>query len=143
VNGFFPPAVYGAMLAATVAGQLLGMAVDALALARHVLWVPLALSVVLEALVGARVGAARVGHRLTNAERARLSVQYTVGLAAVSIPLAGWIAASRTAPARLFAGGGVSLHRVTVALGLVLALAAACTMVRYALMTVFSWRRSS
>lgn len=143
MTGFFPPVVYGAMLAATIAGQFLGMTVDALALARHVLWVPLAFSVVLEALVGARLGAARVGHPLTSAERARLSVQYTVGLTAVSIPLAGWIAASKATHGRLFAGGDASLHRVAVALGLVLAVAALCTMVRYALMTVFSWRRTS
>lgn len=140
---FFPPVVYGAMFAATIAGQFLGMFVDALVLARHVLWVPLAVSAVLEALVGVRFGAARVGHPLTSAERARLSVQYTGGLVLVSIPLAGWIAASTAAPARIFAGGDVSLDRVVVAFGLVLAVAAAYTIVRYALMAVFSWRRSS
>ncbi len=139
--GSIPFAVYGAMLAATVVGQFLGMAVDALAIGRHVLWVPLAFSLVLEAVVGALFGASRVGHPLTAGERARLSTYYSVGLVALSVPLAGWIAASKAAPGQqLFAGGDASLRDVAVSLGLVLAVAIIYTALRYALMTLFTRR---
>jgi hypothetical protein len=136
VLGSIPFVVYGAMLAATVAGQFLGIAVDALAIGRHVVWVPLAFSVVLEAVVGARFGAARVGHPLTAPERARLSLYYSAGLLALSVPLAGWIAASKATPAQL-AGAG-SGPQLLVALALVLAVAAAWTAIRYVLMTIFT-----
>ena len=77
--------------AARSAGQFLGIGVDALAArAARVLWVPLAFSVVLEALVGRalRRGAPRAT-RLTLAERGRLSAYYSLGLAALSLPLVG------------------------------------------------------
>ncbi len=58
----FPIPVYAAMLAATVAGQVLGIALDAVVLHARTLWVPLACSLLLESLVAARQGAARLGH---------------------------------------------------------------------------------
>jgi hypothetical protein len=141
--GSFPFAVYGAMLVATVAGQFLGIAVDALAIGRHVLWVPLAFSLLLEAVVGARFGASRVGHPLTAPERARLSTYYSVGLVALSVPLAGWIVASKAAPGQqLFAGGDSSLRDVSVSFALVLAAAIIYTALRFALMTLFTRRRA-
>ena len=92
--GPVPPLVYVAMFAGTIAGQMLGMALDAALRAvsgggRH-LWLPLACSAVLEALLGARLGAARLGRALTPAECARVSLFYSAALGALSLPLLVW-----------------------------------------------------
>lgn len=137
--GPFPVALYAAMLAATIAGQFLGIGVDVLAFGRKVLWVPLAISVLLEAIVAARVGAASMGHELTRAQRGRLSAYYSLGLAAITLPLAVWVAAS----------GGRSLvpalatRDVTQALVVVLAGFAAVTLLRWGLMSLFTRRGAS
>jgi hypothetical protein len=79
--------VYVAMFGGTVAGQVVGMLLDALLLGRRVLWVPLACSLLFEAIAGARVG------RPANASAsARLSARYSLVLGAVSLPLAAWTA---------------------------------------------------
>jgi hypothetical protein len=131
--GSFPVALYAAMLAATVAGQFLGIGVDVLALGRKALWVPLALSVLLEALVAARFGAASMGRELTGAQRGRLSAYYSLGLAAITLPLAVWVAAS----------DGRSLAPTVRALAIVLVGFAAATLLRWALMSLFTRRRPS
>ncbi|HEY8087646.1 MAG TPA: hypothetical protein VIF09_07375 [Polyangiaceae bacterium] len=138
----FPIAVYAAMLGGTVGGQFLGMAVDTLALGRRILWVPLACSVLLEALVGARFGASRVGHRLAPPERLRLSLHYSLGLAGLSIPLVLWLSASHASAEQLAAAGGATPGDVLFAAGEVLLLLAACTVVRTALMALFTGRRA-
>ncbi len=125
--------VYAAMLTATVGGQLCGIGLDALIGAHH-LWIPLSFSVLLEALAGARAGAARSRRALTSRESARVSVTYSLGLALVSVPLAVWIVASHPA------GGafeGVTFARV--ALGL--AVLVLCTCARWVLMVGFAPRR--
>ena len=101
------------------------------------MWVPLAVSVLLEAIVGARFGAARLGHELTRAQRGRLSATYSIGLAAVTLPLAGWVAAARTGTTDIRA---LATRDVVEAVVVVLAAFAAATLVRYALMTVFTRR---
>jgi hypothetical protein len=134
--GPVPVAVYAAMLGATIAGQLVGISADALALGRRVMWVPLACSIVLEALVGARFGAARLGRRLKAGECARVSAYYSACLAALSLPLAAWTVASNRG-----LGGGSSSHDAARALGTALVALAAATVVRYALMTLVSTAR--
>jgi len=133
-----PLVVYGAMFGATVAGQVLGIAVEAALLRSHALWIPLALSVVLEAVVGARYGSARVGHVLTSGERARVSMNYSLALAALSLPLAGWIAASGATREAILAGP--SAHTVAVVLATCVSALLAVTVARWVLMTVFSPR---
>jgi len=137
-----PFAVYAAMLGGTLVGQVLGVAVDALVLGRRVLWVPLVFSVVLEAILGARVGAARAGHRLTPRERVGISLRYSAGLLFFSIPLGLWVLASSAAPGTPL-GNGVSARDVVVAGGTVLAVATVYTAVRTALMGLFDRRRAS
>jgi hypothetical protein len=137
--GSFPIALYAAMLAATIAGQFLGIGVDALAIGRKVLWIPLALSVLLEAIVAARFGAARLGHELTPRQSGRLSAYYSLGLGAITLPLAVWVAASdgrSLLPA-------VATRDVVQALVVVLAGFAAVTLLRWALMSLFTRRRAS
>jgi hypothetical protein len=134
-----PLAVYPAMLGGTIAGQFVGMGFDALALGTHVLWVPLACSVVLEAAVAARYGAARMGHPLTRSQRGRLSIYYSLGLAGLSLPLAGWLAVSKAsredAPGVRFAPHDVAVWAAILLAGLVV-----YTALRYALMTAFAPR---
>jgi hypothetical protein len=137
--GSFPVALYAAMLAATIAGQFLGIGVDVLAIGRKVLWVPLALSVLLEAIVAARFGAARMGHELTRAQSGRLSAYYSLGLGAVTLPLAVWVAASdgrKLDP-------GLATRDVMQALVIVLAGFAAITLLRWGLMSLFTRRSAS
>jgi hypothetical protein len=135
--GSFPVALYAAMLAATIAGQFLGIGVDVLAIGRKVLWVPLALSVLLEAIVAARFGAARMGQELTSGQRGRLSAYYSIGLAAVTLPLAMWVAASDRGS---LAFAPMATHDVVQALVIVVAGFAAVTLLRWGLMSLFARR---
>ena len=100
---------YPAMLAGTVAGQLVGIGIDA-GLGTRTLWIPLVCSVVLEAVVGARFGA-RGGPPLDAQRCARVSWTYSLVLAGVSLPLLVWIAASHAAAV----AGGVGYSFVTPA----------------------------
>lgn len=131
--GPVPIVVYAAMFGATVVGQLVGMAADAVALGRRWLWVPLVCSVMLEALVGARLGGARIGRPLTWSECARVSAYYSIGLAALSVPLAVWTLASNHG-----LRAGVSSHAVVWALGVALAALIGATALRQAIMTLLS-----
>jgi len=135
--GSVPIVVYAAMLGATVAGQLLGMTLDAFVLGRHVLWIPAACSVALEALVGARLGSARAGRSLTAAECWRSSAYYSIGLAAISLPLWGWFGLSR------LQGGSLSARAAldaATSLGAVLGALLVATFVRYGLMVLVARR---
>jgi hypothetical protein len=129
-----PIAVYPAMLAGTMAGHLLGIGLDVVALGTHSMWAPLGCSVLLEALIGARYGAARIGRPLTSGERGRLSVYYSLALVAVSVPLAVWLTASKHDRLPAVNVSSQDLLWVAAALaGLVV-----YTAVRYGLMAVFS-----
>lgn len=128
---------YPAMLAGTVAGQLLGIAVDAMVGTRTV-WIPLGCSVVLEALAGARSVASRSDHPLDSAQSARVSVTYSLAVLLLSVPLVVWIAASH--PSAPGAGSALSIwtpSRLAVA---AVALAVA-TAARWRLMLVLGPRR--
>jgi len=128
---------YPAMLAATVAGQLAGIAVDAL-IETHSPWIPLAFSVALEAFAGARAGATRAGGLLDAAQSARVSLTYSLGLVALSVPLVVWIAASHPSAS----DGGVALSVWTPARLTVTAIAVViATAVRWRLMVFFIPRR--
>jgi hypothetical protein len=135
--GSFPIVLYAAMLAATIAGQFLGIGVDLIAIGRKVLWVPFAISVLLEAIVAARFGAARMGQELTTGQRGRLSAYYSLGLAVVTLPLAVWVAAS---DGRSLAPAPMAAHDVMQALVVVLAGFAAITLLRWGLMSLFTRR---
>jgi hypothetical protein len=141
VESTFPLVVYAAMFGGTVGGQFLGMAFDALALGRHVVWVPLVCSVVLEALIGERLASARAGHRLAAPERVRLSLYYSLGIAGLSLPLVGWLAASHATPEQL-SGGGTSSREVAVTAGVLLGGLVVYTVLRTGLMTLFARRRA-
>lgn len=135
-----PPVLYAAMLGATLAGQFLGMGFDALALGRHVVWIPLALSVVLEALVAARFFAARVGRPLTAPERRRVTITYSAALLGLSVPLVAWIAASKATDEGASPAAALSASAAPLWIAAALAGAVVVTALRYGLMGLFSRR---
>jgi hypothetical protein len=136
VDAGIPIAVYPAMLGGTIAGHFLGVGFDVVALGAHSVWAPLGCSVLLEALIGARYGAARVGHPLTPSQRGRLSVYYSLALVAVSVPLAGWLAASNAS--RDASVVGPTPHELAVWLGIGAVGLVVYTVARYGLMGLFS-----
>jgi hypothetical protein len=137
VDDLFPIPVYAAMLAATLVGQFLGIAVDAIVFRGHALWLPLTCSLVLEAAVGAHYGAIRLGHPLTARERGRISATYSLGLVVLSLPLASWLAVSGHLPLPRVSA---SAHGVAVAVVLAVSMALVYTALRYVLMGLFGRR---
>ena len=133
--GPVPAVVYAAMLGATTAGQLLGIGLEA-SIGSHGIWLPAICSVALEALVGARMGAARTGAPLSSSASARVSLYYSAALVAVTVPLIVWLAAAR-------GPRGLSLDARTPSAALAwLAVLVAGTAARWALMVAFRARRS-
>jgi hypothetical protein len=126
-------ALYAAMLGATLAGQAIGIGVDA-ALGIRALWIPVALSVGFEALAGARAGAARAGRALTASECLRVSVTYSLAFVGVTLPLAAWtFLAGRAADGSSGPGAGWSSARA----GIFVAAAVVATFTRAGLMRAF------
>jgi hypothetical protein len=126
------------MLGGTIVGQFVGVALDAVVLGRHAVVVPLGCSVVLEALIGARYGASRVGHPLTPRERRRLSIRYSAALAAVSLPLVVWLAAAGASGKGLPVAQALMPHDLPLLAAVTLGALVACTAVRYVLLGLFA-----
>ena len=101
------------------------------------LWIPALCSVTLEALVGARLGAARARHPLAAKDAGRISVRYSLSLLAISVPLAVWTLASR---ASREAAAGAAHPSWTIAAAFV-AVVVAATPVRWGLMLILGPRR--
>jgi hypothetical protein len=126
-------ALYAAMLGATLAGQAIGIGID-VALGIRALWIPVTLSVGLEAFAGARAGAARAGRALTASECMRVSVTYSLAFVGVTLPLAVWtLFASRAANPPAAAGAAWTAARA----GIFVAAAVVATFARAGLMRVF------
>jgi hypothetical protein len=81
-----------------------------------------------------------MGQEWTSALRGRLSAYYSLGLAAVTLPLAVWIAASH---GRSLAPAPMATHDVVEVLVIVLAGFGAITVLRWALMSLFTRRPAS
>jgi hypothetical protein len=128
---------YPAMLGGTMLGQFVGIAIDAMAGTRSP-WIPLACSVVGEALMGVRFGGPN-GTPLRDPSRCvRVSVTYSLALFAVSLPLLVWVAASHTDAVP----GGVGLSSITPTLvGLAVVALAVATMARAGIMIAITRSR--
>lgn len=131
LSGLAP--VYAAMLGATIAGQLVGIAIDALLGLRSV-GIPLGCSVALEAVVGARLGAAKSGGALTPRQVRRICMTYSAGLLGLSVPMLAWIEVAHTA-------GGAPQAWTLPRVGLALGLFVFATLARWGLMLALSPRR--
>ncbi len=113
---------YPAMLVGTMAGQLVGIGVDA-ALGIRSFWIPLVFSVAIEAVVAVRFGGVGEAKKLDRAQCVRVSVTYSLAMLVISLPLVVWVAMSNASAVE----GGVGLSFLTpdrIAIALV-ALAAA------------------
>jgi putative ABC transport system ATP-binding protein len=139
LGGPVPIAVYAAMAAGALLGAIAGLAYTGLVLGAQVKWIPLILAVLGESLLGARYARRRLGRPLTNDQRARIAIGYTVGLALAAVPVA-WLALPRLPVAVLdkldqISSGGVALGLAFVVLAL-----GALALLRYLLLALFSTR---
>jgi len=134
LGGPVPAPLYAAMAAAGVAGVALGALYSRLVLEAPNAFVPVAFGFVLEAIVAAWFGGKRLGRPLTNDQRARVAITYTLVVACVLAPLyaLGVMPGSKelldrlaalSSGAALAAVGVVALGLATVALARYLVLA--------------------
>jgi hypothetical protein len=121
--------VYAAMLGGTIAGQIGGVLLGAL-LGLGSIGVPLGISVALEALAGARVGARKLGP-LTVRALGQISLKYSLGLLAISVPMVVWMAAAHRVE-------GQAPFWTPGALALAVVVLAVATLVRWGLMVVLA-----
>ena len=127
---------YPAMLAGTLAGQVIGIFIDA-ALGTRSFWIPAVCSVVLEAVVGARFGGQGASKLVDPAQCTRVSITYSLAFLALSVPLAFWVGASHVDAV----SGGVGLSFFTpVHLALALVALVAATAGRAGLMILLVGR---
>jgi hypothetical protein len=124
--------LYAAMLGATIAGQIAGVVIDSV-LGTRSIGGPLGCSVLLESVAAVRLGAAKYGAPLTPRQAGRVSLTYSAGLLAISLPLLGWTELARTA-----SGSGSTWTPGKIAAGI--ALFAVATVARWGLMALFSRR---
>jgi hypothetical protein len=124
--------VYAAMLGATVAGLIGGIAVGSVLGIRSI-GIPLGCAVVFASGAGARLGAAKYGAPLTPRQAGRISLTYSGALLVFSVPLLGWMEASRTG-----AGEAASWTPAKVVAGL--ALFALASLALWGLMVLLSPR---
>jgi|GEM_PF-213202 len=140
LGGPVPGLVYLAMLGAFFAGVLVGMLYNGLVLGAKNAVVPLVCGVLLESWVGARYGRKKVGKPLTLDQRARLAVWYSVGAAAFTALVAGWMVLPSIPPS-VIGPDQLSSARVATTLGAVLLFVAATALLRYLLLTLFTPKR--
>ncbi|MBL8613394.1 MAG: ABC transporter ATP-binding protein [Myxococcales bacterium] len=137
IGGPVPLSVFAAMLAAGLGGVLGGVLYNRLVIDHAVPWIPLGLGVLAEAWVAARYGKKRVGRPLTPDQRARVSLYYTLGIAALLAPFALWQLpdAAPQLAARLGALGSAQVGAVLLVgvLGVL-----AVSLLRYLLISLFS-----
>ena len=137
IGGPVPLSVFAAMLAAGLGGVLGGVLYNRLVIDHAVPWIPLGLGVLAEAWVAARYGKKRVGRPLTPDQRARVSLYYTLGIAALLAPFALWQLpdAAPHLAARLGALGSAQVGAVLLVgvLGVL-----AVSLLRYLLISLFS-----
>jgi putative ABC transport system ATP-binding protein len=122
LGGPVPSLVYVAMAAAGIAGLLLGSAYAKYILDVEKSVAPAAFAFVLEALVAAWYAGKRLGRPLTNDQRVRVAMHYTLGVAAVlAVPTAlGWMPWSKPLLDRLegLSSGGIAAAFAVCALAL-------------------------
>ena len=91
LGGPVPRTVYGVMILGLIGGGLAGLLYDSLVLDSTGPILPLVLGLLAEAFVGARYARRLAGRWLTNDQRARVALWYTVGVTALFSLLSGWL----------------------------------------------------
>jgi putative ABC transport system ATP-binding protein len=137
LGGPVPTLLYVAMLAAGLAGMMIGKIYTSVVLDTTTAWVPLVFAFVTEAVVAAWYGAKRLGRPLTSDQRARIAITYTLIIAGVLTPLYafGWTAGSKALLDRL---AGLSKSGAVAALGVTLLGLVAVALARYLVLTAVS-----
>jgi hypothetical protein len=137
LGGPVPALLYVAMVAAGIAGVVLGLMYTHLVLDAPATGVPIAFAFVLEALVAAWYGGKRLGRPLTSDQRVRVSITYTLIVACVLGPAfaLGWMPGSKALLDRL---DDLSRPGVLAALGVTLLGLATTSLARYLVLTAVS-----
>jgi putative ABC transport system ATP-binding protein len=137
LGGSVPRLVYLAMAAAGLAGAGLGVLYSQVVLEAPSKLVPIAFAFVLEALVAAWFGGKKLGRALTNDQKSRVAITYTLLVACVLEPLfaLGWMPGSKALLDRL---DGLSSGGVLAALGVSALGLATVALARYLLLSLVS-----
>jgi putative ABC transport system ATP-binding protein len=137
LGGPVPSLLYVAMVGAALAGILLGTLYARLILDTPSTVAPLVAAFVLEAVVAAWYGGKRLGRPLTNDQRVRIAITYTLIVACVLAPLLalGWMPGSKALLDRL---DGLSSGGVLAALALTLLALATIALARYLVLSAVS-----
>jgi putative ABC transport system ATP-binding protein len=137
LGGPVPALLYLAMVGAGLGGIILGTLYAKLILDTPSTVAPLVAAFVLEAVVAAWYGRKRLGRPLTNDQRVRISITYTLIAACVVAPLfaLGWMPGSKALLDRL---DGLSSGGVLAALGITLLALATIALARYLVLSAVS-----
>jgi hypothetical protein len=137
LGGPVPALLYLAMVGAAIGGSLLGTLYAKVVLDAPSTVAPVAFAFVLEAIVAAWYGGKRFGRPLTNDQRARIAITYTLIVAVVLTPAfaLGWMPGSKVLLDRL---DGLSSGGVLAALGLSLLGLATIALARYLVLSAVS-----
>ncbi len=137
LGGPVPAIVYLAMALAGGAGVALGVLYSKLILDVPSTIVPIVFGFVLEAVVAAWFGGKRLGRPLTNDQRVRVAITYTLIVACVLAPAfaLGWMPGSKPLLERL---GGLSSGGVLAALGVTALGLATIALARYLVLALVS-----
>ena len=137
LGGPVPALLYVAMVAAGIAGVVLGVLYATFVLDAPGAIVPVAFGFVLEAIVGSWFAGKKLGRPLTNDQRVRVAITYTLMVAGVVAPLfaLGWMPGSRTLLDRL---DGLSSGGVLAALGVSALGLATVALARYLVLSAVS-----
>ena len=131
LGGPVPFGVYMMMVLGALLGMVLGNIYNAVVLDQKVVWIPIILAALLESFAGARFARKKLGRPLTNDQRTRVALWYTVGTAAMMAPIFVWQLPKM--PAAVIA----HFERVSSA-GLIVVALAAAALLRYLLVSLFS-----
>ena len=137
LGGPVPALLYLAMALAGIAGVVLGVLYARLVLDAPSTVVPIAFGFVLEAVVAAWFGGKRLGRPLTNDQRVRVAITYTLIVACLLAPAfaLGWMPGSKPLLDRL---AGLSSGGVLAALGVTTLGLATIALARYLVLALVS-----
>jgi putative ABC transport system ATP-binding protein len=137
LGGPVPALLYLVMAGAGILGLILGSLYTSIVLDTSGAAVPLVFAFVLEALAAAWFGGKKMGRPLTNDQRVRIAITYTLVVALVLAPLfaLGWMPGSKDILDRL---DGLSSGRVLAALGVFVLGLGTVSLARYLVLSAVS-----
>ncbi len=141
LGGPIPLVIYAVTALGFLGGALLGFLYDIVILGTKEAFIPLGAGLLLESYAGARYAASRLGRPLTNDQRGRLSVVYSVAFAAFAALVFGGFVLPGL-PSAAFAGfEKLASTRVAATLVVSLLFVAATALFRFLFLSLFAPRR--